>query len=41
MTEAVAQERWAAIESNPEVLTELCHRLGASDQFEVSEELMR
>jgi len=35
MTEAVAQERWAAIESNPEVLTELCHRLGASDQFEV------
>ena len=29
-------ERWAAIESNPEVLTELCHRLGASDQFEVN-----
>ena len=32
---ADVKERWAAIESNPEVLTELCHRLGASDQFEV------
>lgn len=35
MAEEIANERWAAIESNPEVLTELCHRLGVSEQFEV------
>ena len=31
----VAAERWAALESNPEVMTKLCHQLGVSSMFEV------
>ena len=38
MTDAstkVAGERWAALESNPEVMTKLCQQLGVSSMFEV------
>merc|ERR1712112_282320 len=31
----VAGERWAALESNPEVMTKLCHQLGVSSMFDV------
>merc|ERR1712154_468305 len=30
-----ADERWAALESNPEVLTGFCHKMGVSPDFEV------
>jgi len=35
MAEAADEERWAALESNPEVLTNLCHQMGVSSSFEV------
>ena len=31
----VANERWAALEANPEVMTKLCDQLGVSPMFEV------
>jgi len=34
MSEA-EEERWAALESNPEVLTGFCHKMGVSSDFEV------
>jgi len=31
----VKDERWAALESNPEVLTKFCHLMGVGDEWEV------
>jgi len=34
-TESAAEERWAALESNPEVLTNFCHQMGVTQAFQV------
>ena len=33
--EDVKDERWAALESNPEVLTKFCHLMGVQEDWEV------
>jgi hypothetical protein len=38
-TDDVKDERWAALESNPEVLTKFCHLMGVGDDWEVFVEL--
>jgi len=35
MADLTSSERWAALESNPEVLTNFCHLMGVSSQWEV------
>ena len=31
----MAEERWAALESNPDVLSKFCRKMGVGEQFEV------